>query len=268
MPDVLFDVRDRIALLTFNRPHKLNALSYGLIDELMAMLGVIEADPGVRAVILTGNGRAFSAGADIPQFAESVRTGVDVAVREFVRRGQTMTARLESFTKPVIAAVNGIAFGGGCEITEAVHIAIASDQAVFAKPEINIGMPPTFGGTQRLPRLAGRKRALELLLTGDSFSPQRAYEMGLVNKVVPHDQLLDAAHGMAHRILRHSPLAAASILTAVTRGINASIGEGLAIESEQFARMAPTYDLAEGLNAWIARRLPNYAGSWTAARQP
>ncbi len=247
MPDMLFDVRDRIALLTFNRPAKLNALSYGLIDELMALLDVIEADAAVGAVILTGNGRAFSAGADIPQFAASVRAGADVAMRDFVRRGQTMTARLEAFTKPIIAAVNGIAFGGGCEITEAVHIAIASDQAVFAKPEINIGMPPTFGGTQRLPRLAGRKRALELLLTGDTFSPQRAYEMGLVNKVVPHNELLNVARDMAQRILRHSPLAAATIITAVTRGINTSIGEGLAIECEQFARMAPTHDLREGL---------------------
>src|SRR4051812_32222805 len=219
MPNVLIDVRDRIALLTFNRPEKLNALSYTLIDELMAVLNCVEADADIRAVILTGNGRAFSAGADIPEFAASVRAGVDVAVRDFVRRGQAMTARLDAFTKPIIAAVNGIAFGGGCEITEAVHIAIASDHAVFAKPEINIGMPPTFGGTQRLPRLAGRKRALELLLTGDPFAPQRAFDMGLVNKVVPHDELLSAARDMAQRIIRHSPVAAAAILGAVTRGI-------------------------------------------------
>jgi enoyl-CoA hydratase len=174
-----------------------------------------------------------------------------------------MTARLEAFTKPIVAAVNGIAFGGGCEITEAAHIAIASDQAVFAKPEINIGMPPTFGGTQRLPRLAGRKRALELLLTGDTFSPQRAFDIGLVNKVVPHDELLAAARNMAQRIVRHSPLASASILTAVTRGLNVSIGEGLAIESEQFARVAPTHDLREGLSAWAARRAPIYDGCWS-----
>ncbi|MEI9804184.1 MAG: crotonase/enoyl-CoA hydratase family protein [Pseudolabrys sp.] len=263
MPNVLFDVRDRIALLTFNRPEKLNALSYGLIDEMMTWLDEIEADPGIQAIILTGNGRAFSAGADIPEFAKSVHAGVDVAVRDFVRRGQALTARLEAFTKPIIAAVNGIAFGGGCEITEAVHIAIASDQATFAKPEINIGMPPTFGGTQRLPRLAGRKRALELLLTGDTFSPQRAFDIGLVNKVVPHAELLSASRDMAHRIIRHSPLAAAGILTAVTRGINTSIGEGLQIESEQFARIAPTHDLREGLGAWIARRVPLYNGSWT-----
>jgi enoyl-CoA hydratase len=215
-------------------------------------------------VILTGGGdRAFSAGADIPEFAESVRAGVDVAVRDFVRRGQTMTARIEAFRKPVIAAVNGIAFGGGCEITEAAHIAIASDRAMFGKPEINLGMPPTFGGTQRLPRHAGRKRALELLLTGDPFSPARALDMGLINLVVPHDDLLNAARAMARRITRHSPLAVASILSAVTRGINTTIGEGLQIESEQFARVAPTHDLHEGLSAWIARRLPTYNGCWS-----
>jgi enoyl-CoA hydratase/carnithine racemase len=144
-----------------------------------------------------------------------------------------------------------------------VPLAIASERALFAKPEINLAMPPTFGGTQRLPRLAGRKRALELLLTGDAFSPQRALELGLVNQLVPHDALMPAAHDLARRILRHSALAAASILTAVTRGINQSIAEGLLIEGEQFARMAPTDDLREGLDAWIERRKPNYPGSWS-----
>jgi enoyl-CoA hydratase/carnithine racemase len=262
---VLFDVRDKIALLTFNRPEKLNALDYALIDELMFLLDSIEADPSVHVVILTGAGdRAFSAGGDIPEFARSVQDGVDVAVRDFVRRGQAMTARLEAFRKPIIAAVNGIAYGGGCEIIEAVHLAIASDRAVFAKPEINLGMPPTFGGTQRLPRLAGRKRALELLLTGDPFPAERALEMGLINQIVPHDELLDAARAMARRIMRHSPLAAAAVLTAVTRGLNVSIGEGLLIESEQFARIAPTHDLREGLKAWMERRTPEYTGVWAA----
>ena len=266
MPDnVLFEASGGIALLTLNRPEKLNALNYALIDELMLRLDAIEADSAIRAVIVTGAGnRAFSAGGDIPEFTQSVCRGADAAVREFVRRGQAMTSRLEAFRKPVIAAVNGLAYGGGCEITEAVHIAIASDRATFAKPEINLGMPPTFGGTQRLPRLAGRKRALELLLTGDAFTPARALDMGLINRIVPHGDLPDAARDMACRIIRHSPLAAASILAAVTRGINASIAEGLLIESEQFARMAPTHDLREGLEAWIMRRAPNYTGSWSA----
>jgi len=258
---VLLDVSDGIALVTLNRPDKLNALNYELIDRLMALLDRIEGDAGVRAVILTGAGdRAFSAGADIHEFSSSVRRGTDTAVRDFVRRGQGMTARLEAFRKPVIAAINGIAFGGGCEITEAVHLAIASDKARFAKPEIALAMPPTFGGTQRLPRLAGRKRALKLLLTGEPFAPSRALEIGLVNRVVPHDELLPAAHDLAAHIVRHSPLAIGGIITAVTRGLNMGIAEGLQVESEQFARMAPSRDLGEGLAAWIARRPPVYSG--------
>ncbi|MBA3447960.1 MAG: crotonase/enoyl-CoA hydratase family protein [Pseudaminobacter sp.] len=258
---VLIDVNGDIALLTLNRPGKLNALSYEVNDRLLLLLDQIEDDDGIRGVIITGAGeQAFSAGGDIHEFSESIRKGPDIAVRVFVRRGQAVTARMEAFRKPIIAAVNGIAFGGGCEITEAVHLAIASEKAVFAKPEINLGMPPTFGGTQRLPRLAGRKWALELLLTGDTFLPDRAREIGLVNKVVPHGDLLPAAFEMAERILRHSSVAAASIITAVTRGINMTIAEGLQMESEQFARVASTRDIREGLDAWIERRPPTYVG--------
>jgi enoyl-CoA hydratase len=258
---VLLDIQGGIALLTLNRPERLNALNYDLIDRLMAALDAIEIDAGIRAVILTGAGeRAFSAGADIHEFSKSVHRGTNVALRDFVRRGQAMTARLEAFRKPVIAAVNGLAFGGGCEITEAVHLAIASDRALFAKPEINLGMPPTFGGTQRLPRLAGRKRALAFLLTGEPFSPAQALDVGLVNAVVPHDELLSEARRLAGRILRHSPLAVGSVIAAVTRGLNMSIAEGLQVESEQFASLVPSHDLAEGLAAWIERRAPNYDG--------
>lgn len=258
---VLRETQGAVAVLTFNRPDKLNALSYALIDSLVAHLDAIEDDDGIGAVILTGAGsRAFSAGADITEFSESIKQGPQAAVKAFVRRGQAMTARLENFRKPVIAAVNGIAYGGGCEITEAVHLAVASEKAVFAKPEINIGIPPTFGGTQRLPRLAGRKRGLELLLTGDPIPAARAYEIGLVNKVVPHDEVLPAAFALAQRILRHSPLAAARIITAVTRGLDVCIAEGLAIESEQFARMVPTRDTREALDAWLARRPAFYVG--------
>lgn len=255
------EMHGQVALLTFNRPEKLNALSYGLIDQFMELLDDIEDDMSIRAIILTGAGdKAFSAGADIHEFSESVKEGPDPAAKAFVRRGQTMTARLEAFPKPIIAAVNGIAFGGGCEVTEACHLGIASERAAFGKPEINIGIPPTFGGTQRLPRLAGRKRAMEYLLTGDPFDAERAYELGIVNKIVPHDQLLPAAFALAERIVRHSPLAAARIITAVTRGLNGTISEGLQIEHEQFARMVPTHDIREALDAWIARRPAHYEG--------
>lgn len=262
MPEpVLCAIADGIATLTLNRPLKLNAINYATADRLMVLLDELETDDRVGALILTGAGdKAFSAGGDIAEFRQSVRQGPAAACRDFVRRGQAMTARLEAFAKPIIAAVNGLAFGGGCEITEAVHLAIASERAVFAKPEIKLGMPPTFGGTQRLTRLAGRKRALELLLTGEGFSAERACELGLVNRVVPHDSLLLAARDLAQRILCHSPLAAGAIITAAVRGLNVSIGEGLQMESEQFARMVPTQDLREGLDAWIARRPPRFIG--------
>jgi enoyl-CoA hydratase len=255
------EITEGIATLVLNRPEKLNAVSYALADRMLAMLDDLESDPGVRAVIVTGAGdRAFSAGGDIYEFSESVKDGANVVLRDFVRRGQTLTNRLESYPKPIIAAVNGLAFGGGCEVTEAVHLAIASERAIFAKPEIKLGMPPTFGGTQRLSRLAGRKRALELLLTGETFDAERALALGLVNAVVPHGALLPAARELARKIVSHSPLAVTSIINAVTRGINLSIGEGLLVESEQFARMVPTHDLREGLDAWIERRAPAYDG--------
>ncbi len=258
---VQMEIRERIAVLTLNRPERLNALNYAMVDRLMALLDRIEIDGEVRAVILTGAGdRAFSAGADIHEFAQSVAGGPERALQEFVRRGQAMTARLEAFPKPVIAAVNGLAFGGGCEITEAAHPAIASERASFAKPEIRLGMPPTFGGTQRLPRLAGRKRALELLLTGDPFTVSHAHAIGLVNWVVPHQDLLATAIAWARRILRHSPLAVSAILAAAIRGLNAPIGEGLEIEAQQFARLVPSHDLAEGLAAWQERRPPSFNG--------
>ena len=258
---VLCEIADGIATLTLNRPDKLNAINYGMVDALQAALDAIEADAGVGAIILTGAGeRAFSAGADITEFSHSVRLGADTALREFVRRGQAMTSRLEAFGKPVIAAVNGLAFGGGCEITQAAHLAVASERAVFGEPEIRLGMMPTFGGSQRLPRLAGRKLALELLLTGETLPPSRAQEIGLINKVVPHHDLLPAARALARGITQHSPLAVARVVTAVTRGLNLTIGEGLQMESEQFARLVATYDLQEGLDAWRERRKPVYQG--------
>lgn len=258
---VLYEVADGIATLTLNRPAKLNAINYAMADALLARLDRLEAEGAVRAVILTGAGeRAFSAGGDIHEFSESVALGPETALRDFVRRGQALTARIEAFSKPIIVAVNGLAFGGGCEITEAAPLAVASSDAVFAKPEIKLGMPPTFGGTQRLPRLAGRKRALELLLTGESFSPDRALDLGLINQVVAPEDLLPAARDLARRIMVHSPLAVGAILGAVTRGINLSIGEGLLAEGEAFARLVPSHDLGEGLAAWKARRPAVYEG--------
>ena len=255
MPNLLCDVSDGIAVLTLNRPEKLNALDYDLVDVLSEALDHIEADASIRAVVLTGSGdRAFSAGADIAEFAASVEGGTERALRDFVRRGQKLTRKVESCPKPVIVAVNGIAFGAGCEITEAAPLALASDRARFAKPEIRLGFPPPFGGTQRLPRLIGRKRALQMILSAEPIDAAQAAQMGLVNAVVPHDTLLPEARALAQRILRHSPAAVAACLRSVTRGLNVSIDEGLAIEAMQFGAMVPTPDIRRGIEAFLSRR--------------
>ncbi|WP_433411451.1 crotonase/enoyl-CoA hydratase family protein [Microtetraspora malaysiensis] len=243
-----------VTTITIDRPDKLNALNYATIDALMSVLDQVEADEETRAVILTGSGRrAFSAGADIGDLAASIAGGVDQALRDVVRRGQGLTRRIETFPKPIIVAVNGLAFGGGCEITEAAPLAVAAEHATFAKPEITLGFPPPFGGSQRLPRLAGRKRALEMILTGDPIDARRAYELGLVNRVVPADDLLGAARELAERILRHAPSAVSACLAAVTRGVNVPIDEGLAVEASWFAVTVPTDGVASGLRRFLDR---------------
>jgi enoyl-CoA hydratase len=259
---VLRETLGPVKLLTLNRPHKLNALDYELINQLMALLDELEEDDEVRTIVLTGAGdRAFSAGADIACFAASVRRGQAAALREFVRRGQRLTARIETFPKPIIVAVNGLAHGGGCEITEAAPLAIASDRAEFCKAEINLGFAPPFGGTQRLPRLIGRKRALRMILTAEVIPASQACAYGLINEVVAHEKLLDAAIGLARTIAGKSPLAIAACLGSVTRGINVPIDEGLAIEADQFARMVGTRDIEEGISAWLERRAPQFIGA-------
>lgn len=255
MTTLLRDVDGGIAVLTINRPEKLNALDYALVDALDTALHDLEADSSVRAVILTGAGdRAFSAGADIAEFAASVAGGSERAVREFVVRGQRLTRHVEAYTKPLIVAVNGIAYGAGCEITEAAPLAVASDRARFAKPEIRLGFPPPFGGTQRLPRLVGRKRALQMILTAEPIDAHEAARIGLVNRVVEHAALLSEARLLADRIARHSPAAVAACLRSVTRGLNVSIDEGLAIEATQFASMVPTPDIRQGIEGFLSRR--------------
>jgi enoyl-CoA hydratase len=256
---ILYEPRGAIALVTLNRPHKLNALDYPLIDRLMLLLNAIEEDDRRRVVVLTGAGRAFSAGADVACFAPSVARGQEVALREFVRRGQRMTARIETFPKPIIVAVNGLAHGGGCEITEAAPLAIASERAEFCKAEINLGFAPPFGGTQRLPRLIGRKRALHMLLTAETISAVAARDAGLVNAVVAHDDLMEAAFALAGTIAEKSPAAVAACLGSVTRGLNVPIDEGLAIEAGYFARVVGTPAMDEGVAAFLERRTPRFA---------
>lgn len=244
-------------MLTLNRPDKLNALSYELIDELMDRLKVLEGDASVRCLVLTGQGdKAFSAGADIAGFAPDVGASPEAACRNFVMRGQAMTRRIENYPKPIIAAVNGIAFGGGCEIIEACSLAIAAEHARFAKPEIRLGFPPPFGGTQRLPRHIGRKRANEMILTGEAISAEEALLIGLINHVVPAHELLPACLQMADRIAENSAVAVTSSLRAVTRGLNVSIDEGLAIEAAQFMIAVASQDAREGTAAFMEKRQP------------
>lgn len=245
---------DCIVTITIDRERKLNALDYPTIDALLGALDRIETDDSVRAVVVTGAGsRAFSAGADIPSLAASIEGGTERALREIVRRGQALTRRIEEFPKPVIVAVNGLAYGAGCEITEAAPLAIAAQHATFAKPEITLGFPPPFGGTQRLPRHAGRKRALEMILTAAPIPAGRAADIGLVNAVVPAGELLAAAHDLAARIARHAPTAVEACLRSVTRGINLPIDEGLAVEAACFAATVPTHGVRNGLHRFLDR---------------
>jgi enoyl-CoA hydratase len=261
VPDVLrLGTNNHVALLTLNRPDKLNALSNELLAAIMDALDAVELDPAVRAVVITGAGRAFSAGADIAAFQCHMDAGPGEAVVHFMRPGHRMTRRVESFSKPIIAAVNGLAFGGGCELVEAAHLALAADTASFSKAEINIGIIPTFGGTQRLPRNVGRKAALDLILSGRTFDAAEAARLGLVNRVLPGSDLLGAALALAKELAAKPPLTLAAALAAIHRGMDAAIDDGLAIEEAAFARIVPTHDAREGVAAFLEKRSPRFLG--------
>jgi enoyl-CoA hydratase len=257
---LLCEVADGVALLTLNRPGNLNALNNELLGAIVDALDRFELDPAVRAIVITGAGRAFSAGADIKAFQEHMLGGPAEAVTRFMRPGHRMTRRVESFPKPVIAAVNGLAFGGGCELVESTHIALAAEGATFSKAEVNIGIIPTFGGTQRLPRNVGRKAALELILSGRVFDAAEAARLGLVNRVVSAAELLSQARHLARELAAKPPLTLAAALTAVHRGMDASIDDGLAIEEAAFASIVSTHDAGEGVAAFVEKRPPIFLG--------
>ena len=259
-PILLREDRGAVCVLTLNRPDTLNALSNDLIAALMQALDSIELDPSARAIVITGAGRAFSAGADIAAFQRHMRAGPAEAIVHFMRPGHQMTRRVESFPKPIIAAVNGFAFGGGCELVESTHIALAADTAMFSKAEINIGIMPTFGGTQRLPRNVGRKAATELILSGRSFDAAEAARLGLVNRVVPGGEVLQQAIALADELATKPPLTLAAALSAIHRGMDAAIDDGLAIEEAAFARIVPTHDANEGVAAFLEKRKPRFEG--------
>jgi enoyl-CoA hydratase len=187
---LLIERHGPVAVLTLNRPEKLNALNNQLISALTTALVEMELDRSVRVIVVTGAARAFSAGADIAEFQAHMKAGPAEAIAHFMRPGHRLTRRIEGYPKPVIAAVNGLAFGGGCELVESIHLAFAADTAVFSKAEVNIGIIPTFGGTQRLPRHVGRKAAVELILSGRQFDAKEALDLGLVNRIVTGNKLL------------------------------------------------------------------------------
>lgn len=254
---LLFDVADGIARVTINRPDKLNALNDQVMAELGQAVDRIIADDAIRGVMLTGAGpKAFVAGADIADLAK--QGPFDGKARAL--RGQGVLRRLETCGKPVVAAVNGFALGGGCELAMACHIRIASDTAKFGQPEVKLGIAPGYGGTQRLPRLVGKGRALQLILTGEMIDAAEAYRIGLVNKVVAAAELAAESEKLLRGILAMGPLAVRLSLEAVERGLDMSMDEGLLLEANHFGLLAATADMKEGLTAFLEKRAPKFSG--------
>jgi enoyl-CoA hydratase len=254
---LLYQVSGPIARVTINRPDKLNALNTTVITELDGVIGEIERDSAVRGVVLTGAGsKAFVAGADIAEIA--AQGPVDGKARAL--EGQRVFRRLERCGKPVVAAVNGFALGGGCELAMACHLRVAADSARFGQPEVKLGIGPGYGGTVRLPRLVGRGRALELLLTGAMIDAQEALRIGLVNRVVPADRLLPECEQILATILENGPLAIRACLEAVDTGLDVGVDEALLLEANLFGLLSGTADMREGTAAFLAKRPPRFTG--------
>ena len=254
---LLLSVQDRIATLTVNRPDKLNALNAALIGELGTAIDELQSRDDVAGIILTGAGRAFVAGADISELAN--QNAVDG--KRLARRGQEIFRRFELSAKPTLAAVNGFALGGGCELAMSCQLRIASEAAKFGQPEVKLGLIPGYGGTQRLPRLVGRGRALQLILTGEMIDAQEAYRIGLVNRVVAADQLIPAATAIIQQMLTNAPLALAACIDMVDRGLEMPLDDALSLEATQFGILISTSDTAEGTRAFLEKRAPRFRGA-------
>lgn len=254
---LLFDQADGVATITINRADKLNALNDALFAELAEVVSQLESDRTIKGVILTGAGpKAFAAGADISEL--SSQTPLDAKARAL--RGQRVMGRLERLGKPVIAAVNGFCLGGGCELAMACHIRLASDNARFGQPEVNLGIGPGYGGTVRLPRIVGRGRALELLLSARVIDAAEALQIGLVNRVVPQADLLTEADKLLRTILSKGPLAVKLVLESVYAGGDMPEAEHLLLEANHFGLLASTADMREGMAAFLAKRPPIFRG--------
>jgi enoyl-CoA hydratase len=252
--NLLFEQRGAIALVTMNRPQVLNALSSETLVELGQALDEIEANAGIKGAVITGSGKAFVAGADISQMAGFNPT----QAREYMKLGQTVFSRMESIPKPFIAAVNGYALGGGCELAMACDIRVASDRAVFGQPETKLGIFPGFGGTQRLPRLTGAGIARELIYTARNVSAAEALSIGLVNKVVPPEQLLDEALAMMEGIVSKSGIVIGFAKTAINRGQDLDLEKALEIERDLISLLFSTEDQKEGMQAFLEKRTPAF----------
>ena len=246
-----------VLVVTVNRPEKLNALNTKTVTELGQVMDEAASDSAVKAIVLTGSGeKSFVAGADINELA--VQT--PVSGREHARSGQRVFDRIERLGKPVIAAVNGFALGGGCELAMARTLRIASDTARFGQPEINLGLIPGYAGSQRLPRLVGRGRALEMLLTGAQITAEEAHRIGLVNKVVPAASLMTEARALAHALAGKAPVAVRYILEAVAGGLEMSFADAQDYEATLFGLVSTTDDMREGTRAFLEKRKAAFQG--------
>lgn len=256
--NLLLDISEGIGLLTVNRPRALNALNADTLDEIEEALRRVAGDDAASALIITGAGeKSFVAGADIKELSElNATTG-----REKALRGQRVFTAIEALPMPVIAAVNGFCLGGGCELALACHLRVASEQARFGQPEVKLGLIPGYGGSQRLPRLVGKGRALELLLSGEMISAQEAYRIGLVNRVVPADQdLLEASRDLCRSLLKNGPLALQLTLRAVNQGLELPLEGGLQLEAALFGLTCGSADGKEGTRAFLEKRKPSFMG--------
>jgi enoyl-CoA hydratase len=257
LQNLLLEYDGRVATVTVNRPKVLNALNTQTLDELRQTMHAFARDPDVRVVILTGAGeKSFIAGADINELSVQTPTGA----REHALAGQRVLDSIESMGKPVIAAINGYALGGGCELAMACTLRIAADTAKIGQPEINLGIIPGYAGTQRLARLVGRGRALELLLTGDQIPAAEAHRLGLVNRVVPAADLLAETRTLATALAAKAPLAVRYIIDAVNGGLEMPLREAQVFEATLFGLVASTEDMREGTRAFLEKRQAEFKG--------
>src|SRR5437879_3002599 len=257
LENVLYEKKGPIAYVTINRPKVLNALNAKTISELRSAFEDARGDSEVRGVVFTGAGdKSFAAGADISEMANDTPLTAEAKTRS----GQALTDLIENLGKPVIAAVNGFALGGGCELSMASTIRIAAETARFGQPEVKIGVMPGYGGTQRLPRLIGKGRALQLILSGEIIDAQEAYRIGLVNEVVPATELITRAEAILKQIFSNAPLAVKYALEAVNKGLETSQTEGLSLEASLFGLCAGTEDKKEGTQAFLQKRAAQFQG--------